>query len=219
MDLETGPSRRKEKKNAQRCGTLMIIILTCLAILLAFIALIISGGNISLWRQSNVTGNIQSQGKSNVEINDGAILIVNSGSLFENDGLAGYNPSLFDVYEETTFTAMFTGALTTNITVSINTTRVGNVVTMTWPQIIGACSSATNVFTSPGTIPTRFLPNGNMFFPVFVEDSSTVQTTSGALELLTTGILAIYKTAALGTFTASGSCGILTGSISFISSL
>jgi len=110
-------------------------------------------------------------------------------------------------YEDSgSFSASFTGAASTTVTVLYN--RVGKAVTLTLPSNAGLTCSAATSFTSSSVVPSALRPitNANSF-SIFVRDGSADQNTPGIFSVGTGGTLTIGKTNASSSFTGSGGCG------------
>lgn len=97
---------------------------------------------------------------------------------------SGGTPSSLDYYEQGTHASTFTGGTFTSGTITLNFTRVGNVVTMRWPAIQGA---ATANIVNNTALPTRLRPGTVQAFTIQGQANSSI--TPIQVSVGTTGIL------------------------------
>ena len=109
------------------------------------------------------------------------------------------DPNTLDDYREGSFTATLTGC-TTVPTVTVNYTRVGNVVTMGWSSDLVGTSNAT-ACTITG-LPVAIRPAAQRTIIMRAKDNGTGMISIGVIS--TGGDITLYATPTGGSFTASG---------------
>lgn len=101
------------------------------------------------------------------------------------------DPNTLDDYNEASGSAMAcTGAI--NTTASWKATKIGNKVTLTLPPVEGS-SSATSSFTFGDFLPLSFRPSSNLVFGCSIKDGGTNAATPGAIAILSTGAITVYR--------------------------
>jgi hypothetical protein len=115
----------------------------------------------------------------------------------------------------TSFTVALTGPITSSAT--FRASRVGDVVTISWPQAFATgVSSAANITLNFTNMPLWARPFVNSFNPTFVRDNGTDQTVMGTVFFPTSGNGSVSRTY-LNQFTSStNSTGFEGGSASYV---
>ena len=145
-----------------------------------------------------------------VTLSTGNLVIGTAGKGVDFTAASG---SLFAQYiEYTAPSAACTGAITTSVI--WKATKVGNVVTLTLPYVVGAATSSIN-FAFGELIPTAFRPTASLSFPCDVRDNDANQDTPGMVIITSAGNIRVYRTISAGSnFTANASataCGFAQG--------
>lgn len=130
---------------------------------------------------------------------------------------SGATASDLDFYATTTANVGHTGVWASTQTVSYRWTRIGNIVTVRFPQVIAAGNSTAAAITISGTNwPSWARPGAQVVLPVFVRNNGTLNTTPGAVVVTTSGDLTLQQTYATTSFTSTTSnVGLEAGSYSF----
>ncbi len=128
-------------------------------------------------------------------------------------GIASNGSSgLIPYYQDGTFTATASGACVTSVTAAY--TRVGRVVTLTFPAIVTGGSAAAQLQIAG--LPSQLYPATAKYFGVPVENSGGAQGTLGGLNIPTSGNLVIgINGPTLGTFANTGNQGLMATSITY----
>jgi hypothetical protein len=125
---------------------------------------------------------------------------------------AGGTRSILGVYESAgQISATFSGPWTSNQTVTLSFTRIGNIISLFMPSIAVA-ATGTTVATSTISIPSRFVPTVQCVQSAVVINSSA--NAFGFFEISTSGILSFAPPS--GAFTASGNAGIQSATFTYI---
>ena len=117
----------------------------------------------------------------------------------------------------TTFSVAATGPI--NSSATFRASRSGDVVTLTWPQLLpSGVSSSTPITLDFSNMPSWARPAiGTLLFPVFTRDNGTYGSTPSQMSITTSGNGTINKTYASGEFTSNtGTTGFEGGTISYV---
>lgn len=122
--------------------------------------------------------------------------------------------TLLDYYLNEAFTPSTAGAWGVAApTVSCQITRIGNMVTIKFPQTFDTSSAAASiVFTT--NLPSYFRPSQTMDMPITVVNGVSAQT--GIMRIQTTGQILVYATLATGNFTNAVTIGFLSSCVTYL---
>jgi hypothetical protein len=122
-------------------------------------------------------------------------------------------PGLVSREESGSFTMAMTGAR--SYTHTFNYRKTGKIVNVYWTNFIGTCGGASGLNGTVGW-PTTILPAQDTFALTPVADAGSAQATPGTIEVTTAGAVAVTRTVAASSFTASAtSCGLYRGQITY----
>ncbi len=130
----------------------------------------------------------------------------------------GGTPSPLNFYEETQQSNTATGIWAGSQATTISYTRIGRLVTISFPDVLVTATTASQI-TFSANIPSQYLPATptHMCFPISVADNGS--DALGSIVLTDTGVITIYKAVSIAnltsTFTGSGVSGYHDFSISF----
>ena len=111
---------------------------------------------------------------------------------------ASSNANTLDDYDEYTATsAACTGAITTAAVWKL--TKVGNLVTLTLPDITGTASGTNPSFDLGTALPAKYRPLVNTAISCLVSENGATLTTPGRFLVLTTGVIKISRNLDAGT--------------------
>jgi hypothetical protein len=140
----------------------------------------------------------------------GNLVIGTAGKGIDFSANGGDVLSQYDEY--TAPSAACIGAITTAAIWKV--TKVGNVVTLTLPYVVGAASSSIN-FSFGELLPASFRPSASLGFPCNVRNDDANQDTPGLLLITSAGNIRVFRTISAGAnFTANASataCGFAQG--------
>lgn len=113
-----------------------------------------AGGNVGI-NTRNPAYNLDVVGNAKIS----STLTAGAGIQFTNGSISGYSPSSLSAYEESTSVGItFTGAWNVLGGFQWIFTRVGNVVTVKWPDMQRTASSVDTIKLAGGAIPVKFRP-------------------------------------------------------------
>jgi len=135
-----------------------------------------------------------------------------------NNLVSGYTPTNLNYYENAVQGVAISG-LTNPITTVINITRIGNLVTVQFPEIIDV--GAGTAITISSAIPTRFRPLNNLNFYAVVVDGTAVPAppnqSNGHVDLIASnGNIIIYRTPNELSFNNLATAGYRSFTISYL---
>lgn len=168
------------------------------------------------------TGLIIDSTTDSTAIGTGAVVIQGGVSIAKTlySGLGLVLPStdatgvvLLDYYETVSTAATFTGPFNSPVNVNLRITRIGAMVTVTFPQITGTCTVATTA-TGTSAIPTRFSPPSGGRYTAPIQNSGSPVAQPGLVFVSGVNVV-IARTLALDGFTAASTCGLYSTSISW----
>ncbi len=136
------------------------------------------------------------------------------GNTTSDSNLGTISGVSLSAYFESSFTATFTGAFNSG-SKTINARRIGRLVTLDFPTIQATSSSLASL-SSSAAVPSGLRPLQNIQVPVFVIDNGTVQTVMGYLQVTTGGTIEFGKTFASNAFTATGTAGPYSSTITYV---
>jgi len=160
----------------------------------------------ALLRRDSVAGTVAARIENCSQAGSAVALVSNAGSadtLVSEAGNKGFTAQ--------TFTGTMTG-LTTSPTGSISAKRNGDTVTLSIPSISGTSNSTSCSITG---MPTSFRPAAARQVNVTLIDNGGYEY-GGVGVIGTNGVIALYPTPLLGSFTASGTKGITACQISYV---
>lgn len=182
----------------------------------AALAQVTQGQHILFTAPSGTAGNTISftqslaVGKGTALTLEGATSTAGTGIAFPATANLSTDPNTLDQYSENFYTATLTGC-TTAPTFAISYTIIGNVVHMTLPTLTATSNATTCTLTGA---PSAVFPAAQRFVSCTVQDNSG-STIFGLAVIETTGVITLYTSAAQAVFTASGTKGIKSCSISY----
>lgn len=142
---------------------------------------------------------------------NGALNVLSTGINFTTQNADPVtDPETLDYYKEGTFTGTLTGC-TTSPTLTISYVRVGNKVTLSIPNSTATSNATTCTITSTET---AIRPLATRYGIARTTDNGV--TGFGNTAIAVNGTITLYKDAASGAFTASGTKGVAACSISYI---
>ena len=136
-----------------------------------------------------------------------------SGAPDFDNGLTMSAGSILDTYIEDTHVSTLSGiwAVAQNITILIS--KVGNVVTLSWPNVLATANTASNI-TLDVVLDAAYRPTGNGFTRyVRIQDNAVLQL--GELTISTGGALDVFVGDNIGNFAGAGSSGLATTSVTY----
>jgi hypothetical protein len=129
---------------------------------------------------------------------------------------SGATASTLNFYATATASIAHSGPHASN-NVTYRFVRVGNVVTIRWPQALySGSSSSAAIAVSETNWPSWARPGAQVYLPVFVRDAGSLQADPGAMIIPTSGNITIQRTYATSAFTSTASTvGVEAGCVSF----
>lgn len=120
------------------------------------------------------------------------------------------------LYKEDTFTLTLTG-ISGSSTVTARYTRIGKVVVLYWPDLVGT-SNATGL-TMTG-MPVAIRPAREQWVVMDGVQNNTTEFYQGSIAIATSGVMTVYARNSLsafptGSYTASGTKGVLSSSVTY----
>jgi hypothetical protein len=135
--------------------------------------------------------------------------LTTSGGIVLQNTTASYSPSLLDYYEESSYSAGFTGPWSSGHTGTIRFIRIGNIVNMILPEVQFAGVNPTTI-TLTNAFPTRFRPTfvTNIYAPCSITNNLGGFSISGRCNVTSSGNITIGADNIGGNFSGSGTNGI-----------
>lgn len=164
------------------------------------------------------TTNATSVGSGSIAISGGIglskdLFMTGGGDIYlQNTGAVTFSP--FNYYEQQTTAITFTTRPISSGTFNFFLTRVGRVVTLSWPDIVAAATSS-NIFSATAAIPSRFRPGTGVSSNQVIWGYDKSVAVICIMIIGSSGTITIGNGILNSAFSSTGSCGFWGGSISW----